>query len=581
MYRKSARGIIPCLLTTLSLFLIPVFSFAQEEFEPPEITNGERLFLETRFAQFFSSHSGGDANFQLAQGDPVLDETETTGAPMPGPFAGMSMNCRACHFVDAFLNTDGEGNFIPGDPSNVLMKTYSDFARRSPIPDRAEDNATHTPRNSPPLVNSAWPRSFDPSFHFDGEFASMEDLVVATLTGRNYGWLPVEYTNSIHHIAHIIRHDDGQSELAQEFGGIPYFDLLTRTDLPEEFQLPGEFLISPAASDEEIVDAVARIIAAYVNDLAFSTDEEGNFNLTPYDKFLEINNLPRQPGNNESNLDYSRRLRDEILQKETAGQLLFVQNGQDGSFMFHEQDFQFGPEELAGLKVFMKLPGDGGPGGTGNCVSCHTAPAFSDFSFHNTGATQKEYDGIHGSGAFASLHIPGYTERLRNHNLWLPATAKHPNATGVFRDIPALDKPGHTDLGMWNIFANRDFRKSQRVLWHHLCGLERGPGNGNTDVLPGQNPPRRPDCGVPHLLDRAIGLFKTAGLRDLGHSAPYFHNGQEDTLEDTIEFYRAMSDLARAGQLRNGDPRIADILVDTGDIAPLVRFLESLNEDYE
>ena len=30
------------------------------------------------------------------------------------------------------------------------------------------------------------------------------------------------------------------------------------------------------------------------------------------------------------------------------------------------------------------------------------------------------------------------------------------------------------------------------------------------------------------LLDEAIARFKTPGLRDLGHSAPYMHNGQFD-----------------------------------------------------
>ena len=36
------------------------------------------------------------------------------------------------------------------------------------------------------------------------------------------------------------------------------------------------------------------------------------------------------------------------------------------------------------------------------------------------------------------------------------------------------------------------------------------------------------------LLDGAVALFKTPGLRDLGHSGPYLHDGSADTLEDVV-----------------------------------------------
>ena len=53
------------------------------------------------------------------------------------------MNCRVCHLVDE-----------SPDPGTTGTRTYADFARRSPIPDRG-DGRTHTPRNSPPLVNAS------------------------------------------------------------------------------------------------------------------------------------------------------------------------------------------------------------------------------------------------------------------------------------------------------------------------------------------------------------------------------------------------------------------------------------------
>jgi cytochrome c peroxidase len=82
-------------------------------------------------------------------------------------------------------------------------------------------------------------------------------------------------------------------------------------------------------------------------------------------------------------------------------------------------------------------------------------------------------------------------------------------------------------------------------------------------------------------LDRAIARFKTPGLRDLDHSAPYMHNGQFTTLDEIIIFYRDTSTLARAGTLRNGAPELKGIALTAADAVPLVGFLKALNEDYQ
>jgi cytochrome c peroxidase len=82
-------------------------------------------------------------------------------------------------------------------------------------------------------------------------------------------------------------------------------------------------------------------------------------------------------------------------------------------------------------------------------------------------------------------------------------------------------------------------------------------------------------------LAAAVGLFKTPGLRDLGHSAPYLHTGALDTIEDVLAFYMRTSALARAGALRNGAPELARVQVGPDDVAPLAAFLRALDEDYE
>ncbi len=595
---------IAVLTSTLSFFVNEPLVFAQEaeEADPPEITNGERLFLETRFAQFFKIFldNGGDVNDPLTQGDSALDKVRNAKLPpdqfADGPFTGQSMNCRSCHFVDELLD-------IP----NYGMNTYSDFARRSPIPAR-EDGKLTAVRNAPPLVNAALPR---PMFflHADAEFPTMVGLVKDTLTGRNFGWLPDEQETAISHIARIIREDSGAGDLAQEFGGLSYRVMFTGTDpsIPPEFLIPEDFRVEVSqATDRQLVQAVSQLIAAYTDQLLFSQDEEGSFNLSPYDVFLEINDLPRQPDKWESPKSYSRRLLKQIQFLESydpdnysrwpstsssdGPTLQFVEKNPhtaDGQFQFHDQPFTFGPEELAGLKIFFTQPGrhkhrhkahhirpsDQAKGGIGNCIACHTPPNFTDFRFHNTGIAQTEYERIHGPESFSMLEIPTLHQRNSNIEAYLPATAKHPHAQEPFRAIPSPDNAQWTDLGIWNIFWNPDFPESQLPIWSILC---EDALNEHFGVFRGFQA-----CRPDRLLPRAIGAFKTPGLRDLSHSAPYSHAGITDTLKDVIQGYILNSDLARKGMLRNGDSELKNIALIQEDIPALTAFLRSLNEDYE
>ncbi len=553
MYAVPKPGLI---VSCLALLVGPVIG-AEQAADPAPIALGERLFLETRFAQYYLAHGQG--------GDPVMDSTETPDGSLPGAFAGQSMNCAACHLVDQQLDSTAGG-----------MRSYNDFARRSPIPWR-EDGRTHAVRNSPPLVNASLPRAGGDLFHFDGEFATLQDLVKGTYTGRNYGWLPSEQEQAIRHFAAVIRHDDGSGELAQEFGGA-YRVVLQGTDpsIPEELRLPEAWRIDvDTASDAEIFDQVSRLTAAYVEDLEFSRDEDGAFNASPYDLFLDKNALPRQPRTGESASAYSRRL---LHQLKRLKKPQFV-TPEDAAFAFHDQAFVFGPTELAGMKLFFTRPHLRGPRqrSAGNCVACHAAPNFTDFSLHNTGVTQMEYDEVHGEGAFEALYIPSLAVRRRDPDAWLPATPAHPDAREPFRAIATGERPGETDLGAWNIFANADYPDVQGTLGGLLCrepleaGLQR--------ARPGA--PRRSPCTEAALLERSIATFKTPGLRDLGHAAPYMHNGRLDSLEAVIEFYRASSVQARRGQLRNPAPALRGIRLRPEDVAPIAAFLRALNEDYE
>ena len=529
-----------------------------------EASVGERLFVETRFAQFFKAYldSGGKVNDALPAGDPVVNQVQTTGLPLPGPFAGLSMNCRSCHFVDEFVGIPGGG-----------MRTYTDLARRSPIPARPDGKLT-APRNSPSLVNASLDRPGGVLLHFDAEFNSIEDLVAGTFTGRNFGWLPGQKAEAIHHIAQVMRQDDGSGVIAQQFDGLPYRILFTgaNTTIPDELRLPPEFrVLIGSGSDQEIFDAVVKVVAAYVRQLLFSQqDDAGNLIRSPFDVFLQINSLPQQPNVGETPLDYSRRLLTLVNALASPQFVTSNPNRPEGKFQFHTQPFAFGAQELEGLKLFLTepatpptaSPAEVAAGQIGNCLACHAAPNFTNFKLHNTGIAQSEYDGIHGNGSFMALTIPTLAARTSND---LPATEQHPTAMESFRSIPVLANPALTDLGVWNIFLNPDMPNPQGKIRTILCD-EHLPLACPADSI---------------LLDEATARFKTPGLRDLGHSAPYMHNGQFDTLDNAVGFYLGSSSRARAGTLRNGINALRGIALLPADIAPLVAFLKSLNEDYQ
>ena len=105
------------------------------------------------------------------------------------------------------------------------MRTYTDFALRSPIPDRGDGKRT-APRNSPPLVIASLDRPGGTLFHFDGEFSTLEDLIVGTFTVRNFGWLPGQKAEAIQHIAQVMRGDNGKGPIATMFDGLPYLIIL-------------------------------------------------------------------------------------------------------------------------------------------------------------------------------------------------------------------------------------------------------------------------------------------------------------------------------------------------------------------
>lgn len=528
---------------------------------------GKRLFRETRFGHFFMSHSNGDVNTVLSSGEPLVDaEANYTGDPatLPDPMQGQAINCMQCHLGRQDAMVAGGGN-----------RAFTDFAVHSPIPPRADDPGHNysTARNATSIVGARVHGDADHMLHWDGQFGSMTELVAGTLSGRNFGWLATEQAQALHQVAEVIRGDDGHNSLARTFSGGWRYRALFQCNprVQAEYRLPARFCMDlKTATDAEIVDAVAGVMSAYLQRVDFARDSMGRHTGSPYDQFLIANRLPRSPKAGETPLEYGARL---LRRVEALSNPKFVS---DGHFKYHGQrPFAFGSHELHGLVMFLRRPA--GPvitpeevaqSGIGNCVACHAPPEFTDSMMHNTGATQFEYDDIHGEGSFANLTIPDLAQREADPDAYLPVTAAHPNAAEPFRRPADASAPGQADLGVWNIFANPDFANRQASLREFLCAIDtrRFEDCGSTDA---------------ELLDRAIGVFRTHTVRDMGDSGPYMHSGHFKTLDDVAMFYHHAGEHARDGLLRNADPEIQNIALEHPDLPDLEAFMASLDEDFQ
>jgi cytochrome c peroxidase len=391
------------------------------------------------------------------------------------PNGDLPANCAHCHLLDE-------------DPQG--WRAYTDFFNRSWVSYRSQDPRRLELRNSPTILDAAQA----PRLHYDGEFGSLEELVKGTFCGRPMGWLPGEEAQAMDRVRSVVLNDKGEgatSAYPQQFKNA--FGVETKT-----------------LGRDQVMDLIAKAVADYVRTLKTRQD-------APYDRFVAANGLERKPAAGENNLAFASKLIAQVNTLEAKGTLKLTK--------------EFDATALAGLKIFMRTEGGSE---VGNCVSCHTPPLFTDFSFHNIGISQREYDGIHGEGKFAAMLIPN------------AASIRRPAA--LFREIPSKSRPELVDLGFWNFV---DLKTT----------------------------PRRAKETDDQLLRRMIAAFKTPTLRNLKYSHPYFHDGSVTTLEEVMTEMIRLGKMARAGRVREGDEGLARIILTEAEIAPLVAFMNSLNEE--
>ena len=471
----------------------------------------------------------------------------------------------------------GQSNELPRLPSRGRATRYAAGNRtlqrfRPTVPTipgaRVEDDRTLTPRNSPPLVNASLARP-DFLLHFDGQFSSgrasgdrhfdRPQLRMALGRRRRGPWRmwrgsfamttePARWPPTTIHcrIGKLLR---GEAEM-----------------FPLELKLPKAYRLDvDRATDAQIMNAVAKLINAYVASLAFSKAYPRHLQRLAVRCLSRQEQTPAKPAAGESRTAYSARL---LRLAKALAQPKFVA-ASEGAFIDHTQDFVFGQSEFDGLKIFLSRPArpvassaEISRGGIGNCAACHAPPNFTDFKFHNTSATQEEYDSIHGAGAFAALQIPEFNARRADLETWVRFIA----ATSLCRRTVSLD-PGFT--------TSRPHRS--RAL-ECLCKLQinRSPRPRSWRSA------RRKACdqstvAAPH--DRVVQSTQPAGSRRF-ESLPA-HTGRKDTIEEVIGFTCKATRTWRApARSAMRLPKWRASLCNRPTIALLAAFLRSLTEDY-
>jgi cytochrome c peroxidase len=289
------------------------------------------------------------------------------------PKGDLPASCNHCHM----LNEDPQG-----------LRAFNDFFNRSWVSFRFQDKQRLALRNSPTIMDAAEM----PRLHYDGEFASLEDLVKGTLSGRTLGWLPGEQAEAFDQARAVVLND--QTTAAENS---------YRSQFKKAFGIELDNL-----NRDETVNLIAQAVAEYCRTLQSRKD-------SAYDKFIALNRLDVAPTAGEDNQVFAQKLLAKISALEAKGALTLTK--------------EFDQAALKGLKVFFRTD-------NGNCGVCHAPPSFSDQAFHNLGISQLEYDLRHGKGQFAALAIPRAAEAVR------------PSAQ--FRETPLEENPGQVDLGYWN-----------------------------------------------------------------------------------------------------------------------------------
>jgi cytochrome c peroxidase len=247
-------------------------------------------------------------------------------------------------------------------------------------------------------------------------------------------------------------------------------------------------------------------------------------NRAPFDLFMEGSNTA-------------------LSQQQLQGLLVFINRGKnpDGTTR--------NPAE-----VDAAIAGAGVSIGTGNCVSCHAGPEFTEAAFTNlTSPTGLEL-------------IELEDTPVLTNGLLAVSTTKGLLDNG-FANIGV--RPVNDDLGRGGKENNFPLSFTRQALDPNLNFLL--PPGTDLPCTPGPSG----NCPAKVQVD---GAFKIPDLRQAELTGPFFHNGGQAELTQVIDFYDRQGDFGDIN-IANLDQNLAFVNLSEVDGAPLLAFLPSLTDE--
>ncbi|MCB9742075.1 MAG: hypothetical protein H6741_09250 [Alphaproteobacteria bacterium] len=134
-------------------------------------------------------------------------------------------------------------------------------------------------------------------------------------------------------------------------------------------------------------------------------------------------------------------------------------------------------------------------------------------------------------------------------------------------------------------FSNRDFHNiglgprewldpEDLGRWDGVVEVLEDPFNGQSAYSDDPEGEAGRQLTSAYQAPEYLGAFKTPGLREVAHTAPYMHGGHFETLTEVVEHYNAVQELPVQG---HREELLLPLGLSDRDIADLVAFLESLS----
>jgi cytochrome c peroxidase len=272
-----------------------------------------------------------------------------------------------------------------------------------------------------------------------------------------------------------------------------------------------------------------------------------------------------------------------------------------------DYDGEFNDQALKGLNVFV---------GKGKCVNCHGGPEMTNASVRNAQGGDNMIEpmlmgdkkpAMYDNGFYNIGVTPTVDDLGRGGN---DPFGPHPLAfsrQNAFEMLNIQDMPFQT-IGspIPNLDcdpSNIDLDENPSTCDSGILGFHDEDGGGFFPVcedVDGDGKCGPPSCepsddavesdascedgelqNVDILLLKRVavdGAFKTPGLRNIGETAPYFHNGGSATLLEVVQFYNRGGNFCRSNK-HDLDPDIRGLGLSPDDENALVAFMLALTDE--